>query len=168
MSRWTNTMYNNTIRSVEGNELPVHYSSRRLRPLIDSEVYSLLLNNAPKWPCGCLRGGGENIHSDVGTSKEVFLVYSITTLTARAAGLICTWSDKKLIIRQGDPRGRTISVIATQYLSGQQTVKLLIQDATFSRGSANAIRKHPISIPHIDRHISILRNSSTGYCQLPG
>lgn len=74
--------------------------------------------------------------------KRVFLVCSITTLTASAAGLICTWYDKRLIIWQGDPRGRTISVIATQYLSEQQTVRLLIQDATFSRDSANAVKKH--------------------------
>ena len=95
-----------------------------------------------------------------GSRKRVLLVCSVTTLTATAAALICPWYERRLIIWQGDPRGRMISVVATQYLPGLQTVKPLIQDAIFSRDSANVAKN---SLPHSSHGLSPVLGSMTGY-----
>ena len=95
-----------------------------------------------------------------GSRKRKFLVCSVTTLTATATALICTWYDKRLIIWQGDPHGRTISVIATQYLPGLHTIQLLSQDAIFSRDSANAVKN---SLPCSSHKLSPVLGSMTGY-----
>ena len=108
----------------------------------------------------CLSHQGGLVQIRGGSRKREFLICSVTTFTVTAMAVICTWYDKRLIRWQGDPHGRAISVIATQYLPGLHAVQLLSQDAIFSRDSANAVKN---SLPCSSHRLSPVLGSMTGY-----